>query len=365
MATTEPITAEAGAPDLWSAVDRLIDRAAQLEDLRRHGLQLLAGRRWRLLGRPLEAQLLHDEQLAAAVTLTVPIVVERVRAAYDGLIVIMKGPEIAGLYPSPRLRPYSDVDLLVDDAERAQRALLAAGFRPVGDPRLYVDIHHLRPVVAPGLAVAVEIHDRPKWPDGLSPPPTEELLARAVPATLPIDGVGTLPAPEHALLLAVHSWAHVPLVRISHLLDVNLMADGVDRAELQALARRWDVPKLWLATATAAEALFQGRPPSWPLRTWARNLRGVRERTVLESHLERWLAPFSAASPRRAIRASATAMAEEAQRQPGEAWRVKLHRTGRALRSPSVRLSEHHRALAERELQRVRRGRAHHGEQQS
>src|SRR4029450_13299262 len=104
-------------------------------------------------------------------------------AAVAGPIVLMKGPEVAALWPTPQSRPYSDVDLLVEDAAEAQRALLAAGLRPVGDPGLYVDIHHLRPLLAPGLAVAVEVHDRPKWIDGLGAPPTVGLLAAAVPST--------------------------------------------------------------------------------------------------------------------------------------------------------------------------------------
>jgi hypothetical protein len=332
----------------WPAVDRLIDRAPRLEDLRRHGLQLLAGQRWRGLGRPIEPLLVHDEQLAAAVTLTVPLVLERVRAAYDGPVVVMKGPEVAELYPSPRLRPYGDIDLLVNDAEQAQRALLAAGFQPVGDPRLFEDIHHLRPLLAPGVAVAVEVHDRPKWPDGFVSPSAEELLARAVP-TKTTDGLLTLPRAEHALLISAHSWAHVPLGRISHLLDADLLAADCEAGELRALAQRWGIERIWRTTLAAADALFRDDRSSRPVRSWARSLPAVRERTVLERHLETWLAPFSAAEPPWALRASMTAVAAAARPQPGEAWRDKLTRTGRAIRSPTVRLSEHRRALHDRD----------------
>jgi Uncharacterised nucleotidyltransferase len=347
-AAPEPVL-DHRADRIWTTVDRLIDRAPRVEDLRRHGLQLLAARRWRVLGRPVPDQLRHDEQLAAAVTLTVPLVLERVRAAWPGAIAVMKGPEAAALFPSPQLRPYSDLDLLVEDAAEAQSALLAAGFRPVGDPRLYVDIHHLRPLLAPGLAVAVEVHDRPKWLDRVEPPPTGDLLAVAVPATSGPNGVLTLGPREHSLLLAVHSWAHVPLARISHLLDVALMADGADPDELRALARHWGIEHVWAATNAAIEGLLLGGGRSWPLRSWARNLSRADERTVLESHLEHWLAAFSALPLRRALAATARAVAAEARPAPGESWRVKLRRVRHALRSPFAGLSEHRHELTVRD----------------
>jgi putative nucleotidyltransferase-like protein len=331
----------------WGAVAALIDRAPRIEDLRYHGLQLLAAQRRRLEGRANEPLLLHDEQLAAAVTLTVPRVLERVREAYDGKILLMKGPELARLYPEPRLRPYGDVDLLVDDAKRAQRALLAAGFRPVGDPSLFLDIHHLRPLVAPGLSLALEVHDRPKWPERCAPPETAELLARGVPATFGA-GILALPPAEHALLVAAHAWAHGPLTRLSHLLDAELLALRSEPTELGLLARRWGIDRIWRATASAAAALFHDEPAPWPLRTWARGLPAVREPTVLEWHLEACLAPFAAHPPRKAIHSAANGAFGVARRQPDESWRDKLARSVHALNSPAASLSEHRRALADR-----------------
>ena len=339
---------ERRADPIWAAVDRLIDRAPSVQDLRRHGLQLLAADRWRQLGCPIPEQLRHDDQLAAAVTLTAPLVLERVRSAVAGPIVLMKGPEVAALWPTPQSRPYSDVDLLVEDAAEAQRALLAAGFRPVGDPGLYVDIHHLRPLLAPGLAVAVEVHDRPKWIDGLGAPPTVGLLAAAVPSTVGPEGILTLPPREHALLLAAHSWAHVPLARISHLLDVALVAGLSEPDELKALAREWGLERAWAATDCAAAALFHGGRRSLAMRTWARNLARVNERTVLESHLEHWVSGFSALPLRKALAAGSRALATETRPAPGEPWRIKLRRVRQALRSPFVAVSDHRRTLSAR-----------------
>ena len=111
-------------------------------------------------------------------------VLERVRTACDGPLVLMKGPEVAARYPDPALRGFRDVDLLAPDAPTVQRQLVAAGFEPVGVPEKYAAIHHLRPLAYPGLPLLVEVHDRPKWPARLRLPDKAELLGTAVPATI-------------------------------------------------------------------------------------------------------------------------------------------------------------------------------------
>ena len=100
--------------------------------------------------------------------LAVPPLLERVRAACDGPLVVMKGPEVAARYAEPSTRPFRDLDLLACDAAAVQRSLLDAGFQVAGEPELYVDIHHLRPLYWPGLPLVIEVHQRPKWPAGLA-----------------------------------------------------------------------------------------------------------------------------------------------------------------------------------------------------
>ena len=87
---------------------------------------------------------------------------------------------MATFYPDPSLRGYGDIDLLVEDAQGAQEALLRAGFEPVGDPSLYVDLHHLRPLTTKGLPIRLEIHSEPKWVDGLRAPSAADVLEGAV-----------------------------------------------------------------------------------------------------------------------------------------------------------------------------------------
>jgi hypothetical protein len=350
MATAETARASApaahepgGTPELWARVDRLIDRAPRESDLRAHGIHLLAAQRFRSLGRPVSAQLEDDAWSAAVFSLAAPFVLERVRESCSGQIVLMKGPEVAFRYPGPALRGFRDVDLLVPDAEAVQRRLVAAGFEPVGLPEKYAAIHHLRPLAYPGLPLLVEVHDRPKWPEYLPTPAKEELLDAAVPSSIGIDGIDTLPPAHHALVLAAHAHAHGPVTKLVHALDIALMAGDADRDELTALARRWEMEHLWRTTSAIADALFaDGRKPL-ALRLWARGLPAARERTVLESHVEEWLAPFWAYRARVAVKATASLLADEVRPLDDETWRDKFRRAVRVVRHPFARLSDHRR----------------------
>jgi Uncharacterised nucleotidyltransferase len=345
-----PPAPESRQTSIWDAVGRLADRAASLEDLRLHRIHLVAARHWRSVGKPVPAELAAEEHASVMVELAATLLLRQARAAYDGRMALMKGLEVGAHYPEPALRPFRDLDLLVDDAAFAQRALVAAGFEPVGDERLYVNIHHLRPLRWPGLPLVVELHDRPKWLDWQAPPPTAELLDAAVPSRVGIDGVETLAPAHHVLVLAMHSWAHDPLSRIGHLLDVAAVSESVNRASVDSLATAWRVERVWRATAAAADALFeQGKVPSL-MRTWAGHLESVRERTVVESHLERLLSPFWSRRQTQALAAALAALRSDLVPEEGEDWRVKRARATQALRTPFRRLSKHRRTLDEKSI---------------
>ena len=333
---------------LWEAVDALIDLAATEDDIRAHGLEVLAARRYRKLGRPVPPDFIAHERFAGIVSLTTPSVLEQVRAVYDGPATVLKGPAVAARYPDPALRPYGDIDLLVPNPEGVQRDLLAAGFRLVGDPKLYVDIHHLQPVAPSGAAVHVELHSHPKWLDGATPPPTESLLASATPSPTGMAGLPALPPAYEALLLAVHSWAHEPLRRLRDIIDVAVVARSADRAEVAKLARTWGVEKLWSTTIAAVDALFANRRTPWALRVWAQNLPRVRERTVLEVHLQRWLSDFWAMPPLTAAAGLPRTFLSEIQPEGDEGWCQKLTRTALAFGNAPRRRSHHDRTVDER-----------------
>lgn len=346
------VAAEApgAAASLWNAVDALIDRAPSVAALREHGLHLLAGRRWRSLGRPVADELLFEERAAAAAQLAVRPLLERVRQVVDGPLLVFKGPEVAALYPQPGLRPFVDIDLLVRDAGAAQRALLAAGFEEVGDPSLYLDIHHLRPLRWDGLPLQVEVHTHPKWLDGVAPPEFEALAEAAGPSSCEIEGVQTLARRHHAVVLAVHSWAHQPLRKVSELVDVAAMSNGIRPPEIEAVAREWGVERLWRTVTRSGDAIFFGGRPSWHLRTWARSVIASRQRTVLETHLESILSPLGAARPLPALTVAARAALGDMRPGASESWGRKVRRTTIAIGNAFQPRSDHDRDLAEREL---------------
>jgi putative nucleotidyltransferase-like protein len=341
---------------IWTALDRLIDEAPNLAALQSHGLQLLAARRWRAQGRTVQAGLVREEELAAVRTLLAPVLLARIREAYDGVIVIFKGPEVGTRYPDPALRPSIDIDLLVRDPDRAHAALIEQGLdeaddppwtegrRREGDP--FANMHHTRPLQLAGVPLKVELHRWPSWPRWLSPPEPETLLAGVVPSSLGVDGVITLAPSEHALVLAAHSWVHEPLGRVRDLLDIMLMAGEADRADIDVLARRWGLERLWQATIGAAEAsLLPARRSTLAQRTWARNVPGVRERTVFESHLENWISCYWTSAPLEATRLAVSNVAWDLRPSAGEPWQRKLRRAARALRNALAPRSAHDEEL--------------------
>ena len=338
---------------VWDGVNRLIDRAPSTDALRAHGLHILAAERRRHVGAPVPPELVAAERRAVMVWLAVPALLSRIRAAHDGTIVVLKGPEVALHYRSPVHRSFGDLDLLVEDVGKAERALLAAGcveapdpaWAPRHDPDPFSNKHHARPLGWPDLPLKIELHRWPNWPRWLTPPATRELLAAAVPSELD-PTVSALPPEHHALVLAAHLWVHEPLGRIRDLLDVMLVARTADPGRVARLAGRWGLARLWRTTVATADALF-GVPERHTLaqRTWAANLAGVRERTVLETHLERWTSCFWALPPAIAIKLSASNVAWDLRPAAGESWRAKASRTEAALKAALTPKSAHDRVI--------------------
>jgi putative nucleotidyltransferase-like protein len=328
---------------LWESVDRLIGTAPDERALTVHRLEPLAARRLRALGQDVPEQAAESERLGAAFALAAGAHLARARAAVEGPLLVVKGPELAALYPDPATRVSRDVDLVAPDPEAAQRRLLGAGFAEAGSADYYADAAHLVPLAWPGLPVEVEVHGRPNWPPWLEAPSVEALLEGAVPSATGVDGL-LAPAPErHVLVLAAHAWTHGPLTRLRDLLDVALMTAEADRAEIERVAATWGLTKLWRTTDAIASALFLGGPAPRPLRTWARNLAEARERTVLEQHVARWVG-WHAALPRgQAVRATVDELRDDLTPERGETWGSKVRRSGRAVRNAFVPRSRHER----------------------
>ena len=264
----------------------------------------------------------------------------RIRSCCEGKLLLLKGPEVGVLYPG-RARSFVDIDLLAPDPQAVYDALSANDFVEVDDPLLPVEHHHLPPLQWPPLWLRVEIHLRPMWPDGIAPPPLEEIVEAAVPSRLGLAGISAPRPAHHALILAAHDWVHEPLYTLRDLLDIALVARLSTDEELERTARAWGIERLWHTTRGAVEALFGGGRETAALRVWGRHLRAVRERSVLDSHLQRWLNGFWGLPPELALRSTVDAFYRSALPDPGESWRAKLTRVKHAVRHPRQPLSSH------------------------
>jgi hypothetical protein len=335
------------ASGYWAAVLRIV--MARLHDapaLIEHGLGSLAGDVLEESGGSVPLGLLARQRLARIADLTAPFLLSRIRDACDGPILVLKGPEVAARYPG-HARAYGDLDLLVPDARGTQRALLAAGFAEVEDPDgRWVGIQHLNPLMLPGSSLVVEVHATPKWPAGQRPPGFAELYEGAVPSATGVAGVAA-PAPaQHALLLAAHAWAHQPLGRARDLVDVGALRLEADETELARLARGWALFPLWRTVSRSVDA-FLTRRRTWPFRLWASHVIELRGQTVLESHLERLLAPLWGMPPGRAARGIVPSLIAELRPAFDEGWSEKLRRTAVAVRRPFVPVGKHRRLLGD------------------
>jgi putative nucleotidyltransferase-like protein len=320
---------------MWERIDSLLAASASSTDVMRvHRVELLEARRRHVAGIELGPDLVADLTRAAVNELATPGLLARVRTACDGPLVLLKGPEVALDYGANGLRSYGDLDLLTDDPEAAQAALIAAGFQEVFDAEIYEDIHHLRPLWWPGLPLVVELHSSANWPAAIPGPSTEELLAAAVPSRLGIDGISTLPPEHHTLVLAAHAWEHQPLGRLGNLIDVAVTLQRSDPDAVDALARRWGCGPMWRTTHAAVRSVLLGEGRSAGVALWARHLRAVRERNVLEWHVKDLLAPVWGYPRRRVPRAMAS-----------EVGRLDLRRTPRALRNARRPRSEHNEVM--------------------
>jgi hypothetical protein len=335
--------------EIWTALGTVVDRAPTLTDLRAHALHLFAVSWWRRTGREIPTELYHDLRSASMRVLAVQSLLARVRAAVDGPLMLIKGYETALRYPDPTMRPFSDIDLVVPDPPRVFRALIAAGFRPVGESDAYYErLHHLRPLCLPKLPILVELHRRPEWVRWTDAPPVDELLEHAVPSRAGVGGI-LAPAPaHHALIVAAHSWSGLPLRRIGDVVDAAVLAAEAEGGEVAEWARRWDVSGLWDMNVRMQRTFLGGDRPPLAVRVWGRTALSSRDATVLEQHERRILGAYAVLPVGRALRQCVAQIALEIKPQHGESWSAKLARMWLALRHAFVRRSQHDAELSAR-----------------
>jgi hypothetical protein len=316
---------------LWTAVDELVAQAPSSAALRHHRLDLLAAAQLRARGMDVDAWLRAAERIATMRALAVPQLLELMRSAVDGPLVLMKGPEVAASYAIPGARPLGDLDLLTADTKAASAALLRAGFAEIGKCDA---AHHAPPLVWPGVPLTIELHSTVKWVDRLPTPAKGELLRLTRPSRTGVEGVeGFVPA-AHAVLLAAHAWAHGPLQCLGQLIDVAAVLGEADHSEAEEIAHRWGCGRLWRTTATAIDGLLHRCPQSMPLRTWACHLLSSREPRVAERAMARIAAPLWALPRHKAPAAVGAEVLKVARRYEWETRDEQLERTRQALRHP-------------------------------
>ncbi|HEU5243084.1 MAG TPA: nucleotidyltransferase family protein [Gaiellaceae bacterium] len=315
---------------LWPAVGALID-SASIDGVLAHKLAPLAAGRRRAAGEPVPEAFAAEERAASFAALSATALLQRIRELGDGPIVLLKGPEVAALYP-PNGRRFGDIDVLTPDALGLHRSLLEHGFVEVETPFDHREHHHLAPLRWPVVPLHVEVHSSPNWPHGMAAPPVAEILEAAVPSVVGVEGLSAPSRLHHAVLLAAHSWAHEPLETLRDLIDVAALGAEEAPADLDRVARAWGLGRVWGTTWRAVEALFDDGRPSAALRIWARHLAAVRERTVFETHLQAALHPFWERPPGPAASESLAAIRADLLPADGESWGQKLGRVPRAIR---------------------------------
>jgi hypothetical protein len=321
---------------MWAAVDRAVDTVTDPVALYAHGLDLWAAKRWSEAGRVVPEQFLEHERAATMAVLTIPSLLKWVRDVLDGPVLLMKGPEVAARYPDPSRRPFGDLDLLVQDPDEAQRRLIAAGCIEV----TAASPHHRPELQAPGSMLLIEVHERPKWPSWTRGD-VQELFESAVPSVTGIDGIQTVHPAHHALLLAAHSWQHEPLRRVIDLVDVAAMMHGTDPAEIQRLAERWRLGRVWRATDRAIEAFQTGEPPRHLAeRLVGRHVWEMRERTPFGQHVANWVHGYWAPTPALAVRTMVETIVRDAMPIDEESLGEKIDHSLRLIGASYRRASE-------------------------
>ena len=276
--------------DLWTNLDRIIDAAPDAGALRSHGLGPIAAWRMRERGEPVPPDIDLLAHGAAYAAVTAAPLLQKVIDILQEPVLVLKGPEVARLYPERTLRTYGDLDLLVADLPAAERKLLDAGFGELMPNRKVEGHHHDSPLGLGNLALAIELHRSPGWLRWLTPPSDAELLHDAVPSATGVVGACTLPPEATALFLASHTWRHTPYTSIIHLVDIELIRQQTDPAAVMSLARKWGMERVWAFLCAMIDwYIYQDDRAPGPLHRWgADHLRNVGEQSVLRFYLANW-----------------------------------------------------------------------------
>ena len=327
---------------------QLVAQASGIEPLRHHRLELLAARQRRVWEVEVDPRLREAERIGAVRALSIRHLLNLVRLAADQAVILVKGSEVAASYLFPECRPFGDLDILTPNADTAFAALLGAGFTKIG---VCDSSHHVPRLVWLGVPLKIDVHSTPKFLTRLSAPPTDEPLRLPCPSRTGVTGIEAFVPPGHAVLLAVHGWAHEPLHHLGHLIEVAAVLAETESSEADAIAHSRGCERLWRTTSDAIDSLLLRRAPSIPLRTWARHLRSSREPSVAERSLARSAAPVWGLPRGRAPAGVGAELLRTVQRYEWQSRDDQLVHSRLALRNPFKPVSESRAGLT-REMSR-------------
>jgi hypothetical protein len=276
--------------DLWTSLDHIIAAAPDAAALRTHGLGPIAAWRMRQRGEPVPADVERLALGAAYASVTAAPLLEQIVDILQEPVLVLKGPEVAALYPEHTMRTYGDLDLLVSDLVSAERRLIDAGFAELMPDRKLDGHHHDSPLGFSGMALMIELHRDPGWLSWLTPPSNGELMRTALPSATGVDGALALPPGQQALFLASHAWRHGPYTSLIHLIDIELARQQTDPLAIEALARRWGIERVWNHLCAMIDwFLYERRAAPGPVHLWwARHFEDQRDRSLLEYYLASW-----------------------------------------------------------------------------
>lgn len=239
-------------------IETVLERAVDPEAANAQGLRLLLLDREVERGQELPKKQRDARYLAHLLKPVSVALLARIRAAVEGPLIIIKGPEVSAHYPRPGLRSWCDLDIIAEDAAAVWEQLKAAGFS--GGARSEGHDHrHEPPLSLPGYRLTVEVHRTIPLPLWGRSPDWSWLLRHTYPAR---SGSGFLaPVPElHAVIIAAHAWAHSPFRSLRDSLDQELLLLDGDPAVAKALADELGVGRLWDAERRLADNVFRDRP---------------------------------------------------------------------------------------------------------
>jgi hypothetical protein len=278
-----------------------------------HGFHLFSGTK---------PDLTRRRKSHARTVLVAQTVLDQLGEAADEPMVLMKGLEIAHLYPSLIERPFRDLDLLVQSPTSLWEALVERGYRQNPKRRSDIDHHHLPALEDNTGHIGLEVHSRPNVPPWALIS-RDLVFSTAEPSRTEVSNVMRPRDDIHALLIALHCWKS-GFARLRDLFDALLLAEA-SILPVSETASELGLGRFWKSTVAIAETELLGRPPRGLGRL--NRIVHVRDARTQARRRLRVVAPYLVAGPIRVTRAHVRdfQLGRDARRHPDEAPSLPLN----------------------------------------